>query len=435
MVEVLIIVFFNFILMSSVLYLWDKLLDRNIDYKNYRLYLTLVGMMLTSITNFFVVNKFIRIALITIILMLFFKYLYRESLNKTIITPIFTQVIIFIAEFLCALIFLLIFGNESNATIDFLGNFAINLVIAGTLFALSQLSFTKKVYNKLLKATDRINSIQLCLFCVVAMIILNLSLYETYKEVQIQYILIFNVGVTLLVLIIMYYSFKTQNKYNKVSNKYNIAIKSLNDYENMMAKYRIASHENKNLLLTIRAMIVNKDKDIPRYIDSIIEERYIDDEKLLFNVSSIPSGGLRATIYSEILKIKENKIDYILNIDREIRTVDLIELDTNTVIDICKIIGVFIDNSIEAVVNLKRRNINIELYVQNNNLCIKVSNNYSGNINMAKINDDGYTTKGKNHGYGLSLVKNIVKNNSTFKHETEISKNIFSQILIIKIKN
>ena len=435
MVEVLIIVFFNFILMSSVLYLWDKLLDRNIDYKNYRLYLTLVGMMLTSITNFFVVNKFIRIALITIILMLFFKYLYRESLNKTIITPIFTQVIIFIAEFLCALIFLLIFGNESNATIDFLGNFAINLVIAGTLFALSQLSFTKKVYNKLLKATDRINSIQLCLFCVVAMIILNLSLYETYKEVQIQYILIFNVGVTLLVLIIMYYSFKTQNKYNKVSNKYNIAIKSLNDYENMMAKYRIASHENKNLLLTIRAMIVNKDKDIPKYIDSIIEERYIDDEKLLFNVSSIPSGGLRSTIYSEILKIKENKIDYILNIDREIRTVDLIELDTNTVIDICKIIGVFIDNSIEAVVNLKRRNINIELYVQNNNLCIKVSNNYSGNINMAKINDDGYTTKGKNHGYGLSLVKNIVKNNSTFKHETEISKNIFSQILIIKIKN
>ena len=422
--------------MIAVLYSWYKLLNKKINFKNYKLYITLVGMLSTSLINFFIMNKFIRITLITMILILFFKYLYKESLNKTIITPIFTQVIIFLSEFLYALILLLIFGNEANKTINtILGNFATNIVIAILLIIFLNFKITKKLYNILLKATDKINSLQLCLFCIVGISIINLALYTTFIQVKIQYILVFNVGITLLALLIIFYSFKTQNKYNKVSDKYNVAIKSLNDYENMMTKYRIANHENKNLLLTVRAMIINKDKDIPKYIDSIIEEKYMDDEKLLFKVSSIPSGGLRATIYSEILKIKENKIDYILNIDRKLRAVDLLELDTDTVIDICKIIGVFIDNAIEAVKGLRKKNIDIDLYVEDNTICIKVSNNYKGNIEIAKINDEGYTTKGEGHGYGLSLVKKIIDNNSIFEHKTEISKNIFSQILIIKYKN
>ncbi len=432
MVEMLL---YNFVLTSSVIYAWHNLNNKKINFKDYKLYVTIIGIMLTSIINFLTINKFVRIVIITLIFMIFYKFLFREKLSKTVITPIFTQIIIFIAEFLYAIVMLIIFGNEANNTINTLGNLATNVVVACLILISLKFKFTKSLYNKLLRATDRISPFQLSLFCMIGIIMINMSLYLTYMEVQIQYVLIFNVIVTLLVLVIIFYSFRTQNKYNKVSDKYNIAIKSLNDYENMMTKYRIANHENKNLLLTVRAMIVNNDNDIPKYIDSIIEEKYKDDEKLLFDVSSIPSGGLRATIYSEILKIKENKINYLLNIDRQIRTVDLIELDTSTTIDICKIIGVFIDNAIEAVKNISKKNINIDLYVESDNLCIKVSNNYKGNINIEKINDEGYTTKGKGHGYGLPLVKSIVNNNVIFEHKTEVNKEIFSQILVIKYKS
>ncbi len=431
----LIFIYF-FIITLTVIYAWHILLNKKIDFKCYRLYITLLVMLPVSIANYFIINKFIRIAVVTIILIIFFQYLFREKLNKTIITPIFVQLLIFVAEFLYAIILFLLFGNEANKTVDtILGNFATNIVISILLLIFIRFKFIKKIYNSLLKATDKINPIQLGLFCTVGMLILNMALYWTYTEVKIEYILMFNVAITFFVLFIIFYSFKTQNKYNKVSNKYNIAIKSLNDYEDMMTKYRVANHENKNLLLTVRAMVINGDKDIPKYIDSIIEDKYLDDEKLLFDVSSIPSGGLRATIYSEILKIKENNINYSLNMDRNIRSVDLIELDTDTIIDICKIIGVFIDNSIEAVKKLKRKNIDISLYVEDQSLCIKVSNNYEGNVDISKINNAGYTTKGKGHGYGLPLVQNIVNNNSIFENKTEISKRVFSQVLVIKYKN
>lgn len=434
MKEIIYTLLYAAILMSSVIYVWHKLLDKKINFKNYKLYIALLIMIFTSIFNYFMINKFIKICLITIILMFIFRFLFKEKIHKCVITPIFSQIMIMVSEVIFALIIIILQIDIRITITSFIINMISNIFIAIISIIIIKIKFLKNLYLKLLSITDRINLIQLGLFCVMSMLILNILLMGSYYKIKFEYFLIFNVAIIIMIIFIIFYLFKTQNQYNKVSDKYNIAIKSLNDYEDMMTKYRVANHENKNLLLTVRAMVLNKDKDIPKYIDSIIEQKYMDDEKLLFEMSVIPSGGLRATIYSEILKIKENKINYSLNIDRKINTVDLINLETDTIVEICKIIGVFIDNSIEAVKVLRKRNIDIQLYIENKNLCIKVSNNYKGNIDISKINDEGYTTKGKGHGYGLALVKNIVNNNDLFENRTEISKTIFSQVLIIKYK-
>ena len=422
------------IMTFSVIYTWHKLLNKNLNIKNYKLYLSVIGITIITMLNILTVNKFLRIVVITIIMMMFFRFLFQEKIHKCIVTPIFSQLLTMISEGIFAIIIILL-NFDINETLDsFAINMLSNILIAIILSLLVRIKLLRILYKKILEITDKISQMQLITFSMIAMIIANILAMSIYYKIDFIYLLVFNISMILICFFIMFYSLKTQNKYNKVSDKYNIAIKSLNDYEDMMTKYRVANHENKNLLLTVRAMVLNKDKDIPKYIDSIIEQKYMDDEKLLFEMSVIPSGGLRATIYSEILKIKENKINYSLNIDRKINTVDLINLETDTIVEICKIIGVFIDNSIEAVKTLRKKTIDIQLYIEDKNLCIKVSNNYKGNIDISKINDEGYTTKGKGHGYGLSLVKNIVNNNDLFENRTEISKTIFSQILIIKYK-
>ena len=267
--------------------------------------------------------------------------------------------------------------------------------------------------------------------CLLSMLFLNTFAINTYYKLNIQYWIIINIFFILFLFVVMLMSLKTENKFNKVSDKYNVAIKSLNDFEEMMSKYRVANHENKNLLLTIRAMILNKEKDIPKYIDSIIEDKYEDDEKLMFKMAIIPSGGLRATIYSSILKIKDNNIKYDLVIDKKIKTLDLIELDTNTTIDICKIIGVFIDNAIDETKKLNDGNIAISIYIGDKKLNIKISNMIKDKIEIDRIYNEGYTTKDEGHGYGLSLVRKIINNNNLLQNTAEINKNTFSQILTI----
>ena len=425
----------NFILIGSVIFVWHNLLKKRVNFRDYRLYVTLISIMIISIINYLVVEKFIRICLVTIVLMIFFKFLFKSSVQKAIITPILSQLLILVSESIFVVILSLILqGKFMDFMGSYIGMLSTNVSVAAMIFVFSKMKFMQKIYSFSLKLTEKIKRIQLIPLCLVLLIVLSIADMAIYYKIKFEYLFIFNISIILICTIIIVYSLITQNRYNKVSDKYNIAIKSLNDYEDMMTKYRLTNHENKNLLLTIRAMVVNKDKDIPKYIDSLIEEKYLDDEKLLFKVSSIPSGGLRATIYSEILKIKESKINYSLNIDRDIKTVDFIELDTSTVVDICKIIGVFIDNSIEALKGLKTKNIDISLYLEDKKLCIKVSNNYKGKINFDKINDAGYTTKGSGHGYGLALVKKIISENNDLENKTEVSKDIFSQLIFIKYK-
>ena len=425
----------SLILAVTLLFNWHKLLNRKIDLRDYKLYITLFGITIISQMNYFMVNKFIKIFIITLVFMLFFSFLFKETLQKNIITPIFYQIIIIISETIFVLLLLVIFGADSSDIMNsFLGAFITNVAVGLISLFVVKLKFIQKMYNKILEFTDKISIAQLYIFCLIPMIIVNVLLMSSYYKIDFVYLLMFNIAVIFVCFILVFYSFKTQNKYNKVSDKYNIAIKSLNDYETMMTKYRISNHENKNLLLTIRAMILNKEKDIPKFIDTMIEDKYADDEKLLFKMSVIPSGGLRAAIYSEILKIKDHDINYSLYIDKKLRTVDLIELDTNTIIDICKIIGVFIDNAIDEVKMLEYKNIGINLYLDKSKINIKISNNYKSKIDINVINKDGYTTKGEGHGYGLSLVETIINNNGLLENKTEISNKCFSQIVSVKYK-
>ena len=424
----------NIILVSSLLYIWHDLQDKKINFKDKRLYITLVSLVTTSLLNYLFVNKFIKIIVITIIFMIFFRYLFKESLQKCIITPIFYQIMIMITETFYVMILVATIGNDASEIVSTsFGTFITNIGITVLSLIISKLKFVKRSYKKLVKFTERIKVNKLLAFSLFIIVLGNILAVATYYEFDFKYVVIINSIIMIVCCVIVLFLFKTQEKYTNVSNKYNVAINSLKEYENMMSKYRVANHENKNLLLTIRAMVLNKEKGIPDYINSMIKERYEDDEKLLFETSTIPIGGLKATIYSEILKIKRNKINYELNIDKQLRTVDIIEISDDDIIDICKIIGVFIDNAIDEVKALRKKNINISLYKESNKFYIKISNNYKKKIEIDKIYEEGYSTKGKDRGYGLALVKKIVDSNDKFENQIEISKTLFSQILSIEI--
>lgn len=425
----------DFILMVSLIFVWHKLLNRKIDFKNPKLYISLIVMTIISVINCYFNEKFVKICFITITFGFYVKYLFNADIRRCIITPIFYQLIIMISETIYVLAITLLFKlNAEQLLSTYEGTLLSNVIIGILSIIIVNFKFIRSLYSFILKLTQKIKRSQMIFFCIIAIIALSVFPVTIYYKINFVYLLIFYSSMIIVCLYIMINSLKTQNKYNKVSDKYNVAINSLNDYEEMMNKSKITNHENKNLLFTIRAMILNGEKDIPKYIDSIVKERYEDDEKLMFDMSKIPSGGLRATIYSEILKIKEKNIEYTLNIDKNLKTIDLIELDTDAIIDICKIICVFIDNAIEEVNKLKTKTISISLYIEDSKLNIKVANNYKGIIEIEKIKEIGYTTKGKGHGYGLSLVQKLVENSSIFENYTEINKKCFSQVLVIKYK-
>ena len=415
--------------------MWYKLLNKKIDFKNYKLYITLFLSTIISLLNYFNANAFLRIFTATIILMLFFKYLFRNNIQRTIITPIFSQLIIMISEMLFAILIVLIFKLNSEEIVSTqFGKVFSNISIAIIAIFLSRIPIIYKFYNFIINITDKISKNVLVIFSLITILIANILTMVLYYKIDFMYLLIFNTMLTVFCFSIVLYSFKTKNNYIKVYDKYNTTLNSLKEYEDILDRYRVSNHENKNQLLTIRNMLPKSNKKVVSYIDTIVENKLKDNDKVMLETAKIPAGGLRGLVYSKILLMKDLDIHYELVISSEIKTVDLInKIDDSTMLDICKIIGVYLDNAIQAVENLKDKYVNIEMYLENKDLVISISNNYQNVIDIEKIEEKGYTSKGDGHGYGLTLTKEIIDNNKKLSNQKKMSKEIFTQMLKIKM--
>ena len=310
----------------------------------------------------------------------------------------------------------------------------INAIVAFISTIFIKTGINKKMFDFFLKATQSIKLNETLTNSAMIIIVIAITLIESYMNLPIYIVLLTNTLMGVLFITITIKNSMIKSKYNNINNKYQTSITSLREYETMIDKFRVNTHENKNELMTIRNMIKNNDKKTVEYIDKLVDNKIKDNEKIMYQTSKIPEGGLRATIYSKLCVMDKYKIKYKLDISKDVRTVDLIDLDEELVLNICKILGVFLDNAIDAVRKIRKKEVNIELYVVDNSLYIDITNNFNGNIELSKIGHEKNTTKGENHGYGLLLVNRIIAEN--FKHlenEKSVNGNQFTQSLIIKL--
>ena len=424
-----------FFITSAEVYNLHKLSDRKIDIKSKKLWIYFFALMILALINYSNVNAFIRITIISLSLMLFYKLVFKANFRDSIITPLVSQVIIMISEMLFIFIISLIFGFDNQDIINSqFGGLVSNISIAIISFLIVQLSFFRRFRNFLLNITDKLKTNHLFFFSIIIIVIANILTMILYYRIEFKYLLVFNTFLTLLFLAIIIYSFKNKNKYIKVFDKYNTTLNTLKEYEDILDRYRVLNHENKNQLLTIRNMIPKNNKKVINYIDAEVENKLKDSDKAMFEVTKIPSGGLRGLVYSKILLMKELNINYELEISKDIKTANLIRsIDDSTMLDVCKIIGVYLDNAIDATKKLKEKYINIEMYLEGKSLVISISNNYEGYIDIESIEKMGNTTKGNGHGYGLALTRKIIDENNKLFNEKSISKESFAQMLKIKM--
>ena len=84
-------------------------------------------------------------------------------------------------------------------------------------------------------------------------------------------------------------------------------------------------------------------------------------------------------------------------------------------------------------INKAEKEAYMNIYIEDKQLFIEISNSFNGIIDFEKLNESGYTTKSDGHGYGLALAREIIKNNNKLESETEVNGNIFTQRLKIKM--
>lgn len=418
------------------IYMWHKLHNQKISFKNYKVYVSIIFISIICIFNYYFVNNYIKILTILVASFIGNCFLFKRKDTSNIFVPIISELIILLSELMISIVAFTILNLDMNfVSSNYFGSLIINILIGFMSVILVNISFFKKLLNFLQKITSNIpKNIIISIFALL-IIICNFLLAISYYKIETKYVLIFDTVMIIIYSFIVFKMLEQKNRYIKISNKYNMTNTTLKELKQNVTRLKITNHENKNQLLTIRNMIKKGEdgKSLIKHIENIVNTKIKDDETLMLQTSTITNSMISSIVYSKMLTMKENDVDAALIISRDIKDLYLSDIPDELAVEVCKIIGVYLDNALEEVSKYEEKIINIEFYAEKKTLCIAISNNFEGEIDFEKMDNPGYTTKENGHGYGLSLAREIIESNDRLSSEREIKDNIFKQILKIKM--
>lgn len=206
-------------------------------------------------------------------------------------------------------------------------------------------------------------------------------------------------------------------------------------YEKIITEQGKANHEFKNQLMVIKGYAkMNDSKKLIDYLDSITDDaKKTHSSYLISQLNNFPDGGIKGLLYYKLSTMEDMNISYDINVGNGVKR-KLSSLETNMYKNITKVLGVLLDNAIEASSKSKNKKILIITKKSDDKIIFSIYNTYTGKIDLNKIGT-GYTTKGKGRGYGLRLVEDIISTNHSFGINRYLEDNYYVTDLTVKIKN
>ena len=203
----------------------------------------------------------------------------------------------------------------------------------------------------------------------------------------------------------------------------------------VITEYRMALHESNNTLLAIKGMLGGDVDEIRDYVDNAIKKRRnITVPKDNFGaLNYIPVPSIRYFLSGKICAIKDIGSSVELFISPEVVKIKDYVGMVDCWNDLYIVLGVVLDNVINSLKEAPDKLCSIQMYLENNILHFEFANTFNDTANVRKIAKTGYKTKNANHGVGLSLVDEVLKEKKYYSLETDIVDNFFVQKLKIDL--
>lgn len=358
-----------------------------------------------------------------------FIFIYHQKFIKTLIGILGCIIICCLSEFFFGFLSVVVFNADIVKFNNYwLGYLISNIGILLLNIVISKLSLTKKIFTNIFEWYNENELKTLFLFAFTSMTIIDIFLYNNFKAFLPSSILWWTNLLFIGVILFIIGFFKEKSNNNRIIAEYDQLLEYVKNYEKLIETKSKNQHEYKNQLILIQGMI--KNKEAISYIDELLKNEKEDQNvELLKKLQYLPQGGLKGLIYYKIEKMIDKKIDVYVDIASNLKNTKVLK---DNLQDISKIIGVYLDNAIEAVEKADKKYIIIESYIEDVNIVFSFSNTYKGNIDLNKVDKEGYTTKGEGKGYGLSLVRDIIEKNNKFSQKRELNGIYYVQKLYIK---
>nr|WP_269448400.1 GHKL domain-containing protein [Limosilactobacillus rudii] len=211
-------------------------------------------------------------------------------------------------------------------------------------------------------------------------------------------------------------------------NQITVAQKVNAQYEEV----RRERHDIKNVLLSIQGYIRDHDDEKANQLLSTFLQTNIDSknyEGIDNSLSRLNISGLRNLIKEKAYKIVENEIPLAIEVNTEIDSLPGSEIKT------ARIIGILLDNAIEATAKQKKPYIQFALIKHDDeNYELVIANSLEKSVDLNKAMKFEHSEKENHQGIGLSNITQLVDDDDRYSFSAEIKEKVIIMTCFIQGK-
>lgn len=413
----------------SSIYISKKMFLKDVNIINFKnIFLMIIFVIITVLLYN---AKYSPLAPISIYLcmIVIYKFIFNLELSKSILLMGLVFAFYFVADALVTLFLLNFFTTEQireNPIIFLLSNLTVTAIV----ISLVSINPLRNKLGLFVQKIEKHKYYDTIVFIALVILVFSFIVYNIINAATLSKSYFIDVAIMCIFFALAFIFINDKLKKDKLNDEYNKLMEYVENFEAWIEDEQLNKHEYKNQLAVIRAMASNNKKQI-NYIDNILKEDLYVEDFWANEIKYLPSGGIKGLLYYKLILTKKENIDVCLSVGRD--SSDLIKNVNNEELKIIStVLGIYLDNAIEASKESLTKALSIEIYPINSKLIIVISNTFRGNIDIKKMNKKGYTTKGKGHGKGLYLANKIIKKTPILKSENSLINNFYVQKLIIQ---
>ena len=425
------------LIMWSMDYIMGRILFENNSKPDYKKVIPIILIVSTLVTLINVANTEIfggimKIILIYILIYHFYMIIFNKTSSQILVGSLILYLTLFISETITAIFISFIFYLLDNQSMEILKNtILINIIITTISYII--ISKNRKMLLSLIHNSkfEFRNGIMLVLLVLLTTTILLFKIPLSNWSLNVEFIL--TMLLLLCFVLIGFYMLKQKADIQKTTAMYQQLVDYSDITNNLLEEYRVISHEQKNHLLIIRGMLDETNKELVDYVDNLLDKQVGFKYEWIGDLNHLPLSGLKGLINYKLIEMEALGIATDVSISKEVSKTKLNKLSTKQKDNLYSIMGVYLDNAIQAAKDSKKKEISLEVYKEKRNVIVVLANTYKGKIEINKIDNYGYSTKGKNHGVGLHIVKRIIEEETIFTQSRDLFDEYYVQKLKIKL--
>lgn len=252
-------------------------------------------------------------------------------------------------------------------------------------------------------------------------------------------VIVFN-GITFLILFVLsvrivYFVYRNtieEEKNKNRENQYKLLEKYTETLEKSYGNLRLFKHDYLNTLISLSGYITDQDYiGLKTYFNEKIiplGHQIQENDSRIGILSNMKIPEIKGILSSKLIYSIEIGIQTIIEIVKPVETIPM-----NT-LDFVRILGIYLDNAIEAAIETEEKLLHLAIFYNDQNLYVIVKNStVSLPIPISKLSQCGVSSKGFERGLGLYQASQILGCYSNVIQETRYDEPYFIQTLIITI--